>query len=481
MANQDWNKNGDNTQRTRKFDAVSPGVLSDSHETDGVYIGERPVYPSADKSSAVPRGSRTAAAPQRQAVGAQNRTRTGATPAGQRADRKTAADRRGAGKTAIKKKPIKRKKGYTQQELAARKKRRSFAFAFFSVVICVSVLLSVFALSCVNDILAMNRSTEKISVSVNQDMTTNQVIDALADKGLIKNAWFCKLMAGFLGFSDTEYLTSVYSLQPSYGLERMLRTMSTSSLGTETVRLIFPEGYTIEQIFAKLEEFEVCSADSLRATAREMDFSEDFPFLASIENPTERYYYLEGYLYPDTYEFYVGENATSVISRFLRNFESHWTDEYAARAAELGMSMDEIINLASIIEKEAYGEDQMYQISSVLHNRLQDTSGAFAYLQCDSTSTYISGIPEDVLSGNDRVNFTKLYDTYQTTGLPAGPICSPGDDAIQAALYPADTDYYYFRHDVNRKIYLARTEQEHNRNGEEVLHVNAEAASAAEE
>ena len=481
MANQDWNKNADQTQRTRKFDAVSYGGASNTRDPDGVYIGERPVYPASGKKTSTPPGGASAPAQKRQSPANSARSGARATSSEQHAARKPASGRRGSKKTAAGKKPVKRKRGFTQQELIARKKRRSIAFAFFSVVICISVLLSVVALSCVNDILAMNRSTEKISVSVNQDMTTDQVIDALADEGLIKNAWFCKLMAGFLGFSDTEYLTSVYSLQPSYGLERMLRTMSTDSLGSETVRLIFPEGYTIEQIFAKLEEFEVCSADSLRATAREMDFSEDFPFLASIENPTERYYYLEGYLYPDTYEFYIGENPTSVISRFLANFENHWTDEYAARAAELNMSVDDVINLASIIEKEAYGSEQMYQVSSVLHNRLQDTSGAFAYLQCDSTSTYISGIPEDVLAGDERVNFTILYDTYQSTGLPAGPICSPGDGAIQAALYPADTDYYYFRHDVNRKIYLARTEQEHNRNGEEVLHVNAEAASAAEE
>ena len=482
MANQYQNRENtgsaspSDAQKTRKFDAVS-GELS--QEQNGIYIGERPVYPGANRRAAQQRNESAAASqrprPQNGAPVASGRR----APSGKKDNRFVNAKNGAKAKTAKRKKE-KQKKVYTKQELAARKKRRGVCFAFCSVVICVSVLISSIALSCINDILAMNRSTDKISVSVNQDMNTSQVIDALADKGLIKNAWFCKLMAGFLGFSDTEYLTSVYALQPSYGLEKMLTTMSSSSVGTETKRLIFPEGYTIEQIFAKLEEYEVCSVESLRATAREMDFSEEFPFLKEIQNPTERYYQLEGYLYPDTYEFYVGENATSVISRFLRNFEDHWTDEYAARAAELNMSMDQILTLASIIEKEAYGTEQMYQVSSVLHNRLNDNSGAFLYLQCDSTAGYIAGIPEDVLAGDERVNFTKLYDTYQRQGLPAGPICSPGDEAIQAALYPADTDYLYFRHDVNRKIYLARTEREHNRNGEEVLRVNAEAASSSE-
>lgn len=464
----DRNDNNINSgsQRTRKFDAVGGGNDSRYRQDDGIYIGERPVYGANSRSSNPVKNSN-------RPVGGDVKQTVKKSPA--KKSKASSAD-----KNKTKPKKEKTKKVKTEQDIKKLKRRRSFAFAFLSVVISISVICSVFLISCMNDILAMNRSKEPISVSVNNNMTTNQVIDVLGENGLIKNPGFCKIAAKLLKFGDEKYLTSVYALQPNYGLEKMLSIMSSNSTGSETVKLIFPEGYSIEQIFKKLEEFEVCSAVSLRATAREMDFSSDFPFLKSIPNKDQRYYYLEGYLYPDTYEFYVGENATSVITRFLENFQKHWTQSYQEKADSLGMSMDDVIRLASVIEKEAYGTEQMYAISSVLHNRLSDNSGAFSYLQCDSTSSYIAGIPEDILSGTARVTFTKLYDTYQSAGLPAGPICSPGTAAIKAALNPDDTDYFYFRHDVNKKIYLAETKRQHDRNGEEVLRVNAEAAQSGD-
>lgn len=451
------NRNND-MQKTRKFDSVSDRSMPQSDSEDGIYIYERPAFSKRSNQQ------KTNPASARKPVSAKKKS-------------KEKSKTKKSSSVKSRKKP---KRVLTEKEKQVRRRRLGLRFAFFSIVVSISVMISVVLISCMNDILAMNRSKEPISVSVNQDMSTDQVIDALADKGLIKNRGFCKLASKILGLDDTEFLTSVYFLPPSYGLEKMIYTMSTDAIGSETVRLIFPEGYTIEQIFAKLEEYEVCSAVSLRATAMQMDFSEDFPFLKSIPNPTERFYYLEGYLYPDTYEFYVGENATSVISRFLTNFQKHWTEEYANRAAELNMSMDDVINMASIIEKEAYGSEQMALVSSVLHNRLSDTSAGLELLQCNSTTNYIPAIPEDVLAGNERNNFMRLYDTYQSPGLPAGPICSPGDAAIYAALYPEDTNYYYFRHDVNGEIYMARTKAEHDRNGEKVLRVNAAAGSSEE-
>ena len=413
-----------------------------------VPIGERPVYGQ---------GGRTRVYPDKTNAGARRpvqQERPAQRPASQNA-----------------KKSKKRKK--SAQEITSRRRARLARFIAFLLVIGISVGLAYWALSCINDILPMDRSTDKISVSVSSEMNTDQVIDLLADKDLIRNKEFCKLAAKVLGYDDTKYLTSVYELQASYGLEKMLMNMSKSSLGAETVKLSFPEGYNMEQIFQKLEANGVCSAASLRATAREVDFSSDYDFLKSIPNKIQRYYYLEGYLYPDTYEFYVGENATSVIDRFLTNFENHWKEEYDERATELGFTADQVVNLASVIEKEAYGKEQMYQISSVLHNRLH-SGGEFSYLQCDSTSNYFTYVPDTALSGDQRIYYSRLYDTYVCIGLPAGPICSPGAEAINAALHPYDTDYYYFRHDANKKIYLAETKGQHDRNGQEVLRVNAQ-------
>ncbi|MBQ6021171.1 MAG: endolytic transglycosylase MltG [Clostridia bacterium] len=369
-----------------------------------------------------------------------------------------------------------KKRGRKSPEMRRKyRRRRIVRLLLLLTVIGLSIGVSYIAIGCVNDILAMNRSTDKVSVSVNDKMSTEEVIDILAQKELIRYPKFCKLFAQIRGYDKTKYITSVYELQASYGLEKLLIRMSKNAQSAETVTLSFPEGYNIEQIFEKLEANQVCSTASLRATAREMDFSEEYPFLKQIANKEQRFYLLEGYLYPDTYEFYIGENAASVIKRFLTNFENHWSEEFDNAAAQIGRSMDDILKIASVIEKEAYGKDQMYKVSSVLHNRMNSGSDEFRYLQCDSTSKYVSYIPETVLSGDQRILYTKFYDTYQCIGLPAGPICSPGEQAIKAALHPESTGYYYFRHDVNKKIYLAETKAGHDRNGEEVLRVNARA------
>ena len=139
------------------------------------------------------------------------------------------------------------------------------------------------------------------------------------------------------------------------------------------------------------------------------------------------------------------------------------------------MTVDDVITLASIIQKEAYGEEQSPLVSSVLHNRL-DNSGLYPSLQCDSTTEYINEyIAASVTDAAELSRYTDLYSSYRCAGLPVGAICNPGDDAINAALFPADTNYYFFAHDVNRKLYLARNDSERRQNNLTILTVNRQA------
>ena len=202
-----------------------------------------------------------------------------------------------------------------------------------------------------------------------------------------------------------------------------------------------------------------------------VDFSTEYAFLKNQANKEARFRTLEGYIYPDTYEFYIGENASSVVRRFLDNFESKWTAEYSKKAKELGMTVDEIVTLASIIQAEAANSGQMKDISSVLHNRL-DKPGTFPRLECDSTEKYLVETIKVTLTSSTTdtqkyIAYRDLYDTYSTDckGLPVGAICNPGASAISAALYPSDTNYNYFRHDVKGKVYYANTFAEHEQNG----------------
>ena len=344
-------------------------------------------------------------------------------------------------------------------------KQNKKAWILITVCIAAAVLISTYAISCMNDILAIGRDSETvITVNVPAQTDTKGAIDILKDNKLIKHKYFCRIFAKALQYRDDNYLTGIYYLTESMGLENMLSSFKKPTVTGETVTLTFPEGYTVSQIAEKLEKYEVCSQTAFFATVRDVDFSTEYTFIAQMDNKDKRYQVLEGYLYPDTYEFYIGENASSVIRKFLDNFKNKWTDEYQAQADKLGMSVDDVITLASIIEKEAYGADQMPLVSSVFHNRL-NKSGIYPTLGSDATKEYVSEyISKSVTNSSELSVYQKNYDTYKCEGLPVGAICNPGNDAINAALYPASTGYYYFLHDNDKKIYLAATDAEHNQN-----------------
>lgn len=339
-----------------------------------------------------------------------------------------------------------------------------------AVIAVVSVILCCYGIGCINDVLALNVEEESVEVRVESGMTDNQVIDILHDNDLIKNKLFCKIFIKFFN-KDGDYISGVYTLSPSLGVEKMISTMKTDYQSSETVTLTFPEGWTIEQMAEKLEANNVCTAKSFITTLQTVDFSEEYDFISYIKNPDKRFRMLEGYLYPDTYDFYVGENASSVVRRFLNNFESKWTDEYQTQMEKRGLTIDEVVIMASIIQEEAANQEQMGKISSVLYNRL-DRPNAFPLLQCDSTEDYLLNTIKPALSSSVEdthkyLEYRDNYDTYSDScvGLPIGAITNPGGDAIYAALFPEETNYYYFRHDVEGGVYYAQTFAQHEENG----------------
>lgn len=338
------------------------------------------------------------------------------------------------------------------------------ALIYVGILVAISVLISVYTMSFVNDILAFNRSSEKvITVTVSENATTGQLINQFKKKGLIKHKYLCKMFMTLTGdlhgkSGKATYLSGSFELTPSMGLEKMLLSCKEVQKA-DTVMVTIPEGLNIDQIALKLEKAQVCTKGDFYKNMESAVLN--FDFISAIENKSARYNYLEGYMYPDTYEFYVGQSASSVIRKLLENFDDRWTDEYDKRAKEIGMSVDEVITLASIIQKEAGDAEQMPIIASVFNNRLKSSS--FRCLQSDATTVYVAKfIKPNVTSGEADV-FSAKYDTYKCIGLPAGPICCPGDDAIRSVLYPAETEYYFFGHDSMGRMYAAKTEAERNK------------------
>lgn len=335
------------------------------------------------------------------------------------------------------------------------------AVGFLAFILISTILLSYIGITCIGDMLAINRSEENKPVEIPADSSYSQIIDILKDNGLIKRKVFCKLFTKFRGFDDETYLSGQYYLNSKMGVEGMLKDIMAAPVTADSISLSFPEGWTASQILEKLEKYEVCDSAKVLAAMKSANYNYDF--ITEIKNNDKRYLKLEGYLFPDTYDFYVDADPNYVINKFLENFESKWEDEYDKRAKELGLTKDEVVTIASIIQKEAANSDQMKVISSVLHNRLNDQAD-YPTLGCDSTALYVSNYVTPYVGEAQGSIFYNAYDTSAVRGLPPGPICNPGIDAIRAALYPADTDYYFFAHDKSGKIYTASTFKEHKNN-----------------
>lgn len=361
-----------------------------------------------------------------------------------------------------------------------KKSSKSVTAVFLAVVIVFSSALSALAISCINDVLAIGRSDELVKITIPNGASTESIIDILADEGLVKQKLFCNFYYNLFNFvknlnkevkpGEPVYLSGVYYVEKNLGLEGYLTEFREVQKTADTISLVFPEGWTIYQMFDKIAEFGVCSKEQLITSLNEATF--DYDFISEIPDNADRTFKLEGYLYPDTYEFYEESDANSIIRKFLDASEKRWTEEYEEQRIALGLSRDEVLIIASIIQREAADSSQMSIISSVIHNRLNNAV-SWPLLGCDSTANYITKYVGPNVSPAQAIAYEQSYNTYYSQGLPPGPICNPGDAAIRAALFPSDTDYLYFRHDKYGKIYMAKTQAEHDRNGNEVLRANS--------
>lgn len=343
-------------------------------------------------------------------------------------------------------------------------------YLFFIIVIAVSVVVSIYAIFCMNDILAITKTKSNVTVSYSQEIeTSNEAIDMLHKKGLIKCKNFCKF---FVKLRDTVITTSrlggpyepgMYYLNGKMGLEGMLITLKGNTVSSETVTLTFPEGYTVPEIINKLSDNDVCDKAALISVIQSTDFS--YSLVTDLKANDNVPYRLEGFMFPDTYEFYINESASSVVRKFLENGENKFTEEYKTRASEMNYSIYEIMTVASIVEKEAANDDQKRTIAAIIYNRLEDKAN-FPTLGCLSTSDYITNKVAPNLSSTSSHTaeyYLSYYNTNNTStvvGLPAGPICNPGTESIYAALYPESTNDKFFFHDTKGNMYTAATYQE---------------------
>lgn len=289
-----------------------------------------------------------------------------------------------------------------------------------------------------------------VAVKVESGEGLSSVAEKMKQSGVIFSPSLFKAYAVMTG-ADSEILAGSHRMNTRMGYKNAVESLMTPGIDDGAVRLTVPEGFEIYRLADKVNEVFGIGTDDFYA-AEKVDYG--ISFTKDIPNRENRY---EGYLFPDTYEFEAAATAEDITERMLSRFSEIWTDEYASRADELGMTMDDVVILASVIEREAGNESEMGKVSSVFHNRLKIDMP----LQSCATVQYILKERKAVLSIEDT-KIDSPYNTYLYKGLPKGPIASPGRAAINAALYPETTDYLYFKVTSDGVTAFSKTLEEHN-------------------
>lgn len=353
-----------------------------------------------------------------------------------------------------------------RDKLKARKNKRVFSLVWVCMVVLVSLSLASYLIGGANDFFGAMRNEATVEIELPEKVDAESLAKILYQHGAIDEPEFFEIYAN-IRIDEWEYFEpGVYKIETNLDYEDLLNVLQGGNQTKEEVTVTFPEGLNMLEMAQLLADNEVCSQEDFLNAVNTYDFT-NYDDIAALGDTSGKYYKLEGYLFPDTYNFYKGEEVESVIGKMLNNFQSKMDDDMRLKLQQSGMTLDEVVTMASIIQGEAASASDMYRVSAVLHNRLQFGYEYGIYrLECDSTSCYPYKNPQAVPE-TGALSYGN-YDTYKIEGLPAGAICNPGLDALKAALSPSSEDgadsYLYFCHAADGTAYYASSSWEHQEN-----------------
>lgn len=338
------------------------------------------------------------------------------------------------------------------------------AITYIVFVLVVSVFLSLFIILVGNDIYALVKDDTEIEISIPEYASLNDVTEILYNNGVIEYPNIFKLYATYKK-DNGQFLAGTYTISPMMNYDELLYEFK-EKMPTGTSLITIPEGYTTDEIIDLLVSYGIGTREGYVEVINHYDF--DYWFIDALEQngvSEDRYYRLDGYLFPDTYEFYNASSEEVVINKLLKRFNQVFIESYTQRAETQGYTVDEILIIASMIEKEAANLSEFFTISSVFNNRLLKPS-VYPYLESDATIVYAiahdTGVRKTLTP--EDTTYDSAYNTYTHQGLPPGPIANPSASAIRAALYPSDTNYYYFYSPSSNLTLFAETWEEHRKN-----------------
>jgi UPF0755 protein len=314
------------------------------------------------------------------------------------------------------------------------------------------ILLTVIAVSAVAFLgiaVFLNAPTGKTAgavLDIPKGATARGVAQMLREKEIIRSEFFFCLVSRANGYSS-RFKAGRFRFPREMRTTDIARFLADTPPGPVDIRVTIPEGYNIREIASVLQKKAGVDSASFTMFAMSSSIAESL----GVDNKT-----LEGYLYPETYFIAERSRSLDVIRRMAAQFREVFADSLKTRAKTLGMTVNEVVTLASLVETEAANAGERPIVSQVFHRRLE-----LGYpLQANPTIQYILGEKRRVLT--EDLNIESPYNTYLHKGLPPGPIANPGIGSIHAALYPADTRYLYFVSDGEGGHIFSETLDEHN-------------------
>ncbi|WMM23258.1 endolytic transglycosylase MltG [Tissierella sp. MB52-C2] len=309
----------------------------------------------------------------------------------------------------------------------------------FSVLIIFIILLSVgiFANNYYREgLLAMNPDdSSDVLIVIPSSSSVSTIANILHENKLIKSPLIFKIKVKTSNVAST-LKAGEYNLSTDMDLDTIISKLVKGGKDRNIVKFTIPEGYELEQMAEKLAKEGIVNEERfIQLSSDKKNFEEEFPFLKELEKGQS----LEGFLFPSTYEIFAGAREEDVIEKMLHEFEKVYEKDLASKLKELDISLNEAVTLASIVEREGKVDEERPLMSAVFYNRIKKDM----MLQSCATVQYVLGERKEVLT-NEDTRIDSPYNTYINQGLPPGPIASPGEASLVAAVNPADVDYLFF-------------------------------------
>ena len=321
---------------------------------------------------------------------------------------------------------------------------------------------------CAADVLALEKTGKEITITIDEGEKIPEIAEKLEKVGMINYAGLFELFADLTNKGDSILPGSVtFKKDTIYDYNALINAMSYRGTTIETVEVMIPEGYNCAQIFELLQKNDVCKVKDLEKYAAEGELKE-YWFLEDVKRGHR--YCLEGFLFPDTYEFYTNDDPKDVLEKFLDNFDYRFTKrmktKFTALQQKMGyvrLSFRDMVTMASMVEKEKASDPEGYTIASVFYNRLKRPS-QYPTLDSDATYKYAKNYYHAGENLSSEALKKSPYNTNTQPGLPAGPIANPGLSSLDAALDPESTSYYFFIYDKEAGFHrFSKTITEHNK------------------